>query len=149
MPTTGESKEVIDEERTIELKKDRRSRKIAVTKTRHNLDSLRARGGDSELNQDGRHCRNHWKPASPLCLGENENKNSVAVEGKGSENEINNASERGRTCGKGNRSLRKNTWMLAADSPTEFAFSDNPVARRATLVNGHVTQVTVVSAFNI
>lgn len=52
MPTTGESKEVIDEERIIELKKDKRSRKIAVTKRRHNLDSLRASGGDSELIQD-------------------------------------------------------------------------------------------------
>ena len=48
MPTTGESEEVNEEERILELKREKRSRKTVVTKTRHNLERLNASGEDSE-----------------------------------------------------------------------------------------------------
>ena len=48
MPTSGESEEVNEEERILELKREKRGRKTAVTKTRHNLERLNASGEDSE-----------------------------------------------------------------------------------------------------
>ena len=48
MPTTGEFEEVNEEERILERKGEKRSRKTAVTKTHHNLETPNASGEDSE-----------------------------------------------------------------------------------------------------
>lgn len=41
MPTGGEADTAMEEERIIKLKKEKRNRKTAVTKTRHNLETER------------------------------------------------------------------------------------------------------------
>ena len=54
MTLTGESEEVNNsEERIIELKREKRNRKTAVTKTHHNVERLSASGEDPELIQNG------------------------------------------------------------------------------------------------
>ena len=52
MPMSGESEEVNERERVLELKQEKRGRKTAVTKTRHNLERLNASGEDSESIKD-------------------------------------------------------------------------------------------------
>ena len=52
MPTSGESEEVNEQERVLELKREKRGRKTAVTKTRHNLERLNASGEDSKSIKD-------------------------------------------------------------------------------------------------
>ena len=44
MPTSGESEEVNEQERVLELKREKRGRKTAVTKMHHNLERLNASG---------------------------------------------------------------------------------------------------------
>lgn len=64
-----ESEEVTEEERIPELKREKRSRKTAVTKTRNNLQRLHASGEDSESIENimtSTHCGSHWKHASSL-----------------------------------------------------------------------------------
>ena len=53
MPTTGESEEVNEEERTRELEQEKRDRTTAVTKTRHTLERLNASGEDSGSIENG------------------------------------------------------------------------------------------------
>ena len=54
MTLTGESEEVNNsEERIIELKREKRNRKTAVTKTHHNVERLSTSGEDPELIQNG------------------------------------------------------------------------------------------------
>ena len=48
MPTSGESEEANEEKRILELKREKRGRKTAVTKTRHKSERLNASGEDSE-----------------------------------------------------------------------------------------------------
>ena len=95
---TGESEEVNNnEERIIELKREKRNRKTAVTKTRHNVERLSASGEDPELIQN--EVDTLWKVLEAclavmdelqkayLHLGDNDSKKSVAEEAEGLENE--------------------------------------------------------------
>ena len=51
MPTGGEVDTAMEEDRINEIKKEKRNRKTAVTKTRHNLERLSANHEDFELIQ--------------------------------------------------------------------------------------------------
>ena len=53
MPTTGESEEVNEEERILQLERDKRGGKTTVTKTRHTLERQNASGEDSESMENG------------------------------------------------------------------------------------------------
>ena len=99
MPTSGESEEVNEEERILELKREKRGRKTAVTKTRHNLERLNASGEDSESIEN--EIETLWKVLD-ACLsvmeelqevylrsGDNENKKAVAEEAESLEKEVN------------------------------------------------------------
>ena len=104
MPTTGESEEVNEEERILELKREKRSRKTVVTKTGHNLERLNASGEDSESIEN--EIETLWKVLDPcltvmeelqgvyLRLGDNGNKKAVAEEAEGLEKEVNNVIEK-------------------------------------------------------
>ena len=105
MTLTGESEEVNNnEERVIELKREKRNRKTAVTKTHHNVERLSASGEDPELIQN--EVDTLWKVLEAclavmdelqkayLHLGDNDSKKSVAEEAEGLENETNNAIEK-------------------------------------------------------
>ena len=101
MTLTGESEEVNNnEERIIELKREKRNRTTAVTKTRHNVERLSASREDPELIQN--EVDTLWKVLEAclavmdelqqvyLHLGDNDSKKSVAEEAEGLENETNN-----------------------------------------------------------
>ena len=104
MPTSGESEEVNEEERILELKREKRGRKTAVTKTRHNLERLNASGEDSESIEN--EIETLWKVLDAcltvmeelqqvyLRLGDNENKKAVAEEAESLEKEVNNVIEK-------------------------------------------------------
>ena len=104
MPTTEESEEIVGEERILELKREKRSRKTAVTKTRHSLERLTASGEDTESIQA--EIESLWKALEEclavmdglqgtyLRLGDNENKKSVAEEADGLEKEVNDVIEK-------------------------------------------------------
>ena len=105
MTLTGESEEVDNnEERIIELKREKRNRKTAVTKMRHNVERLSASGEDPELIQN--EVDTLWKVLEAclgvmdelqkayLHLGDNDSKTSVAKEAEGLEIETNNAIEK-------------------------------------------------------
>jgi len=104
MPTTGESEEVNEEERILDLKREKRSRKTAVTKTCHNLERLNMSGEDSESIEN--EIETLWKVLDIcltvmeelqqvyLCLGEGGNKKAVTEEAEGLEKEVNNAIEK-------------------------------------------------------
>jgi hypothetical protein len=97
---TGESEEVNEEERILELKQEKRSRKTAVTKMCHNLERLNASGEDSESIEN--EIKTLWKVLDAcltvmeelqgvyLHLGDNENKKMGAEEAGGLEKEVNN-----------------------------------------------------------
>ena len=104
MPTTGESEEVNEEERTLELEQEKRGRTAAVTKTHHTLERLNASGEDSGSIENG--IETLWKVLDTsltvmkelqgvyLPLGENENKNAVRHKAEGPEQEVNNVIEK-------------------------------------------------------
>ena len=48
MSTTGESKQINEEERILELEREKRGTETGVTKPRHTLERLNASGEDSE-----------------------------------------------------------------------------------------------------
>ena len=88
MLTSGESEEVNKQERVLELKREKRGKTTAVTKTRHNLERLNASGEDSELIKD--EIETLWNVLDACLtvmeelqevysrLGDNENKRAVA-----------------------------------------------------------------------
>ena len=53
MPTTVESEEVSEEERTLQLEQEKRDRTTVVTKTHHTLERLNASGEDSGSIENG------------------------------------------------------------------------------------------------
>ena len=104
MLTTGQSEEVNEEGRILELKREKRSRKTAFTKTRHNLERVNASGEDSGSIEN--EIETLWKVLDIcltvmeelqgvyLCFGDSENKKAVAEEAEGLEKEVNNATEK-------------------------------------------------------
>lgn len=110
MTTPGQSEFVVVdvdqgkrfEETILELKRVKRARKTAVTKTRHNLERLCA-SEDTEKIED--EIANLWAVLEACLalmdelqdayvrLGDQENKNAITVEAEGLENEINNVIE--------------------------------------------------------
>ena len=103
MPTSGESEEVNEQERVLELNREKRGRKTAVIKTRHNLERLNVSGEDSESIKD--EIETLWNVLDACLtvmeelqevysrLGDNENK-VVAEEAEGLEKEVNNVIEK-------------------------------------------------------
>ena len=101
---SGEFEEVNEEERILELKREKRGRKTAVTKTRHNLERLNASGKDSESIEN--EIETLWKVLDACLtvmeelqevywrLGDNENKKAVADEAESLEKEVNNVFEK-------------------------------------------------------
>ncbi|PFX16125.1 hypothetical protein AWC38_SpisGene19627 [Stylophora pistillata] len=105
MPTTGESEEVNEEEIILELKREKRGRKTVVSKTRHNLERLKASGEDSESIEDGIETlgavldsclavMEELQGVFFLRLGDNENKKAVVEEADGLEKEVHNVIEK-------------------------------------------------------
>ena len=104
MPTSGESEEVNDAEKILELKREKRGRKTAVTKMHHNLERLNASGEDSESIEN--EIETLWKVLDAcltvmkelqevyLRLGDNENTKAVAEEAESLEKEVNNVIEK-------------------------------------------------------
>lgn len=94
----------MEEKRIIELKREKRTRKTAVTKTRHNLERLSAKRGDCELIQGEINAL--WEvferslvimdelQTRYLHLKQNENKKSVEDEIEALEKEVNTAIEK-------------------------------------------------------
>lgn len=92
------------EEKIIELKQEKRNRKMAVTKTDHKLEKLTASGDDAESIEE--EVNNLWKimeaclavmdelQKAYLHLGENDSKKSVVEEAEGLENEVGDAIEK-------------------------------------------------------
>ena len=134
MPTSGESEEVNKQERVLELKREKRGRKTAVTKTCHNLERLNASGEDSESIKD--EIETLWNVLDACLtvmeelqevysrLGDNENKKAVAEEAEGLEKEVNNVIEKAEQVIKdilkkkhANASATKET-LLQTPSPT-------------------------------
>ena len=103
MPTTVESEEVNEEERTLQLEQEKRDRTTAVTKTRHTLERLNASGEDSGSIENG--IETLWKVLGAsltvmeelqgvyLRLGDNENKKTVGHKAEGPEKEVNDVIE--------------------------------------------------------
>jgi len=91
MPTTGESEEVNEEERILELKREKRSRKTVVTKTRHNLERLNASGEDSESIEN--EIETLWKVLD-ICLTVMEELQRVYLRLGDSENKLRRRSQK-------------------------------------------------------
>ena len=94
----------MEEKRIIELKREKRTRKTAVTKRRHNLERLSAKRGDCELIQGEINALWEVFERSLLIMDElqtrylhlkqNENKKSVEDEIEALEKEVNTAIEK-------------------------------------------------------
>lgn len=104
MPTTGESEGANEEERILQLKREKRGRETVVTKTRHNLERLNASGEDSGSIED--RIETLWA-VMDSCLtvmeelqrvylrsGDNENKKAVAEEADDLEKEVHSVIEK-------------------------------------------------------
>ena len=104
MPTTGESKEINEEERIQELEREKTDRKTGATKPRYTLERLNVSGEDSESikNEIERlwkaldACLAVMKELQGVCLrlGDNESKKAVAKEAEGLEKEENKVIEK-------------------------------------------------------
>lgn len=94
------SEEVNEDEIILELKRGKRGKETAVTKTRHTFERLNASCEDSESIEN--EMKSLWKVLDACFpfmeelqgvysrLGYNKNKNSVAEEAEGLEMEVNN-----------------------------------------------------------
>ena len=160
MPTTGESEDVNEEERTRELEQEKRDRTTAVTKTRHTEREWRRFRVDWKWNRnivEGIGCiahRHRRTARSLLTLRRHENKKAVGHKAEGPEKGVNNVIENAETGikhileKKKHANANKKT-LLQPRLPKSPSSSTYSPAHSQSSNSIQITQVTVTSDLSL